>query len=447
MELSNFRNVEAEQNILGSILQSNNSILDIVDVIEAKDFYEPKHMIIYNTILELYKQNKGIDVITVFNILGAQAKDVGGLTYLSELYGTGIPRHIKEHAGIVKEKSKLRSLNIILQKTLKSLSNGKLNSRDIISQIQNETLSMSEINKNKAITDAELMNKTYDMIQRNYESGDKILGLETGISLLDKAINGLQKKKLYVIAGRPGMAKSAFALNIAQKVSETKRVLYYSLEMSEEELGLRRLAMTSFIDSAKIERGSMTDEEWLKITKTTNNISKCNCITDCTPGVHILTMKAQCKKMQLQGGIDALVIDYLGLMSKKNMGDSLREQLSNICEQLKNLAKDFNIPVILLSQLSRAPEGRPDHRPMLSDLKETGGVEENADVVILLYRDEYYNKDTEEKNVIEANIAKQRGGRTGTIKLAWMPQYQKIANLDCVYEGTYRKDTFKTNKE
>ena len=335
----------------------------------------------------------------------------------------------------------------MLEKSLKGIKDGKASAADIVNWIQNQSMVINESAKSSAITDKELMQKTLDMIQINHENGGGILGFETGVRVLDRAINGLQKKKLYVIAGRPGMAKSAVALNLAQKLSENKNVLYYSLEMAEEELGLRRLAMKSFVDSVKIERGNMSEDEWLKIGEFSARISEGKCITDCTPETHLNTMRAQCKKMQLQGGLDALIIDYLALMSKKNMGDNIREQLNNICVGLKNMAKDFNIPVILLSQLSRAPDARVDHRPMLSDLKETGGVEENADVVMLLYRDDYYDKETEEKNIIEVNIAKQRNGRTGVIKLAWLPQYLKIADLDYVHVGTYNPNIFKGDKK
>jgi len=430
MNVSNFKNIEAEQNVLGSILVNNDTILQVVDMLEPKDFYDTKHMLIYNTMLKLYKDNKGIDITTVYTSLGTQLQDIGGITYLSQLVSTGVAIHIKEHVQIIKEKSKLREINKLLMTTLKEVQDGNTTSSKVITTLQN--ISTEDI-QNKIITDEELMLRTCDVIEGNAKNGVKILGLEIGIKTLDKALNGLQKKKLYIVAGRPGMAKSAFALNVAQKLSTDHRIMYYSLEMGEEELGLRRIAMTSFIDSGKIERGNMTVEEWTKFSKATNFISKGKCLTDCSTNISILNIKAQCKKMQLQGNLDCLIIDYLGLISTKNMGDSLREQISNICVGLKSIAKDFNIPVVVLSQLSRACEARPDHRPLLSDLKETSGIEENADIVMLLYRDEYYDKETEEKNVIEINIAKQRGGRTGTIKLAWVPQYQLIGDLD--YKG------------
>lgn len=428
MDIKRFKNIAAEQNILGSILNTNNVLIDVVDKLESNDFYSSKHMIIYNAMYELYKENKQIDITTLYNKLGSQITEVGGLTYLSELIAAAMPRHIKEHTEIVKEKSKMRNLKNSLEKTLDELYNSGKTSSDLVNTIQNLTLNLSHNLQKDTLKDSELMEKTLNIIQANYEAGGDILGLKTGINTLDRAINGLQKKKLYIIAGRPGMAKSAFALNIAQKISETKNVLYYSLEMAEEELGLRRLAMASFIDSAKIERGKLEDTEWSKIANTANFISSCKCNTNCTPAVHINTVRADCKRMQIQQGIDALIIDYIGIMSMKNMGDSIREQITNLCIQLKNIAKEFDIPVIALSQLSRGVEARADKRPMLSDLKESGGVEENADVVMLLYRDEYYNKETEFKNLLEVDIAKQRGGRTGRINLAWLPQYQKVAD-------------------
>ncbi|MFL0198863.1 DnaB-like helicase C-terminal domain-containing protein, partial [Clostridium sp. WILCCON 0269] len=262
----------------------------------------------------------------------------------------------------------------------------------------------------------------------------------------DEALNGIQQKKLYVIAGRPGMAKSAFSLNIAQNISKHKHVLYYSLEMSAEELGIRRLAMKSYIDidTLKLEKGKMSDSQWSEISNMASTISKGHCYTDCTPGTHANTMRLQCKKLKMQNKLDVLVIDYIGIMSLKDMGDSRQEKISTVCIELKNMAKEFDIPVIALAQINRGTEIRNDKRPMLSDLKESGGIEENADVVMLLYRDGYYHKDSKEKNVIEVNIAKQRGGRTGTIKLVWQPKYQLITDKTLYDEdGIYNTDIFK----
>ena len=204
--------------------------------------------------------------------------------------------------------------------------------------------------------------------------------------------------------------------------------------MSGDELGIRRLAMKSYVDTLKLEKGKMSDDEWSRIANISSLISKGNCYTDCTPRRDINTIKLQCKKLKMQDKLDFLIIDYIGIMSLKNMGDSRQEQISNVCIELKNMAKEFDIPVIALAQINRGAEARNDKRPMLSDLKESGGIEENADVVMLLYRDEYYHKNTKEKNVIEVNIAKQRGGRTGTIKLVWQPKYQLITDISYIQD-------------
>jgi len=429
METSRMFNIEAENNILGAILNKNDTICDVIDIIEPNDFYKTANKIIYTHMKKLYAARTSIDLMTLVNSLQGVLSDIGGITYISELLGAySFNSKVKDHAIIVKEKSNIRKLNNIMERTLEELQNGTQKSNEIINSLESESLKMLDKYQNDLLTDSQVMSMTLEQIQTNYENGGGITGIETGLKTLDFAINGLQKQKLYVVAGRPGMCKSALALNICQNVSKDKNVLYYSLEMPAEELGLRRLAMTSFIDSTKIERGKMNDDEWGLIGVKASNIASQKCITNCKPNIHINAIKAQCKKTQLQGNLDLLVIDYIGLMNKKGMGDNSHEQVTNLCIELKNLSKEFNIPVIILSQLNRGCEARPDKRPLLSDLKDSGGVEENADAVILLYRDEYYNKDTDFKNMIECNIAKQRGGRCGVVKLGWKPEYQKITD-------------------
>jgi len=429
MNTSRLSNIEAESIILGAIINRNDTITEVVDIVEATDFYHNANQIIYSNMKKLYSEGTSIDITTLVNSLQSTLTEIGGITYLSKLITSySFNPKTKDYALIVKEKSNMRKLNSILLRSLEELKSGSLKSNEIITSLETESLKIIDKFQEDMLTDVQVMEMTLGQIQSNYENGGGIIGLNTGIKALDNAINGLQKQKLYVVAGRPGMCKSAYALNICQNVSKEKNVLYYSLEMPAEELGLRRLAMTTFIDSAKIERGKLNDNEWENIGMKAAKISSQKCITNCKPNIHINTIKAQCKKAQLQNRLDLLVIDYIGLMSKKGMGDSTHEQIGNICIEFKNIAKEFNIPVIILSQLSRGCEARPDKRPMLSDLKDSGGVEENADVVMLLYRDEYYNKDTEFKNLIECNIAKQRGGRTGTVSLGWKPEYQKITD-------------------
>lgn len=423
-----FYNIEAEQQVLGAILKNNDVICDVVDIIKAEDFHDTKNQLIYTSILELYKANKSIDITILSEKLMTRLNEVGGITYLSELYGSSFPYNIKNYIEIIKEKSNMRKIKVMLQTQLNELENGKYKSFEIMNKVQSFNINTEQ--DKQLINDCALMDLTIKTVEDNYKSGGRLLGIPIGIRSIDKAINGLQKEKLYIIAGRPGMAKSAFALNICQNTSKDHVVAYYSLEMSEEELGIRRLAMTSFIDSTKIERGNLDDKEWDVLIKNAGQISNDGkCFTNCRPGIDLNSIRAQCKKIQLQHELDLLIVDYIGLIDRKGMGDNLREEIGNICVGLKNISKEFKIPVIALSQINRGPESRTDKRPKLSDLKESGGVEENADVVMLLYRDEYYNKGTEDPGVLEVDIAKQRGGRTGVLKLSWRPEYQKVTDI------------------
>lgn len=445
MDTGRTANIKAETNILGSILVKNNRILDTIDILEPQDFYNSKNRAIYAAMMILYKHNTKIDMTTLAETLKGK-KDVT-ISYISELVADAPIGGIKDYCRIVKEKSKMRLLEKIVQNTLAEIKDGSKKSSTILEKLETQLTTTTE-GKSQLLTDAQLMDDTLDTIQQNYERGGAILGIQTGIKTLDNAINGLQKKRFYVIAGRPGMAKSSFALNIAQNVAKNKNVLFYSLEMGKEELGIRRLAMKSLIDTVRLEKGKMTEDEWKRVSDISSTISQGHCYTDCTPNRHINTIRLQCKKLKMQNRLDLLIIDYLGIMSLRGMGDSRQEQISNACAELKNMSKEFEIPVIALAQINRGAEARNDKRPMLSDLKESGGIEENADVVMLLYRDEYYHKNTKEKNVIEVNIAKQRGGRTGTIKLTWQPKYQLITDRAMYQEdGTYDPKIFENKKE
>ncbi len=420
-------NLQAEQDILASILVDNNIIAEVISILEPSDFFAEKNRLLYQAMSSLYTQDKPIDITTLTERFGGNLDKIGGFTHIANLLSSGLPNFNIEHVKIIKEKSNKRKLQKSLAETLENMD--KQDFKTLINSVQESAFLIDNPENAHYINDEELMTRTVQMIENNYKKGGGILGIQTKIGSLDKAINGLQKKKLYVIAARPGMGKSALALNINQRVSKEYNSLYYSLEMAEEELGLRRLAMTTLIDSERLERGNMKDSEWTSLIQKAGWIGNYKSVTNCRPGIHVNEITAQAKKLKLQNKLDCIIIDHLGLMDTKGMGDGIREQTTNICIRLKNIAKDLDIPVIVLSQLSRNCEMRANKRPMLADLKESGGVEENADVVMLLYRDEYYNKDTDQKNTIECNIAKQRGGRTGTIKLAWKPEYQLIADF------------------
>lgn len=425
--MEQFYNIKAETDILGGILTNNDNLIEVIDLIKAEDFYKGTHKALYRAMVALYSQEKPIDITNLLNLFKNDLSEVGGFSEITGLLNNASPHFSKSHAKIIKENSDLRKLQETLYKTLKDLKGKSF--KDAMQDAQNKIIALNSTNEALMVNDEALMVITLKTIEENFSRGGGILGLKGNIDTLDKAINGFQKKKLYVAAGRPGMGKSAFALNLVENISRNHNVLYYSLEMPEEELGLRRLAMNALIDTAKIERGNMTDLEWERIIRKSNDISRHKCLTCCKPKIHLTEIRGQLKKMQLTAGIDLLVIDHTGYMDLSGMGDTLREQTSNLYAELKNLSKDFDIPVLALSQLSRAVEQRADKRPMLSDLKESSGIEENADVVMLLYRDEYYNPNTQDARVIEVNIAKQRGGRTGVIKLGWQGDMQLITDI------------------
>lgn len=426
-DISSFYNIPAEQELLGSILMDNNNILEID--LEASDFFKTGHQKLFAACKVLYGQDKKIDVTSLAELFKGDLNDVGGVGYIADLLNCSI-RFDKSKVNIIREKGRIRKLHKLLTEQAQLLAGNKINFDDSFNFLQNNVIRICEDSKDELLTDSDLMMKTLNLIEKNALNPEKkIIGLETGISDLDVALNGLQNEKLYIIAGRPSMGKSALSTTMVQHISKDHHVLHYSIEMGAEELGIRRLAEQGFIDTSKLERGLLSEKEWKDVLRTSSLIGKQKTFTNTTSGIHINDIKRQAAKLHMQGKLSLILIDHLGIMSLKGMGDSIREQISNICIELKAMAKKFNIPIVLLAQLSRSPETRGDKRPILADLKETSGIEENADVVMLLYREEYYNKETSDRGIIEINIAKQRSGRTGTIKLAWAPEFQIVASI------------------
>ncbi|WDU82812.1 replicative DNA helicase [Caloramator sp. Dgby_cultured_2] len=374
---------------------------------------------------ELFKKDIVIDTTTLVEYFKGDLSSIGGISYLSELLAAGTIFD-KSKVEIIKEKAKYRKLHKIILKAHDDIEKNK-DFEEVFDEMQKALLDISNGEDEQLETDEDLFSKTFNYIDE--QKGRDILGLKSDITDLDKALNGFQKGRLYIIAGRPGMGKSAVALNIVQNISKTKYVLYYSLEMTKEELGIRRLAMYSKLDSQKLERGQLNDKEWVKLADSCNILSRQKCITYAKAGIHINDIVKQAKKLKMQGKLDLLVVDHIGRLNLRGLGDSLREKITNVCIILKNLAMELDIPVIALSQLNRNPDARQDKRPSLSDLKESSGIEENADVILLLYRDEYYNYDSKDKKTIEVNIAKNRNGKTGRIKLIWFPEYQFVSSI------------------
>jgi len=430
-------NYEVEATILGSILTDPKSLNDVLEIIDINDFYRESHKIIYSVFLDLFSHNIKIDFITVAEALSKidSLENCGGITYLAQMAESILSTDdIRAYAEIIKEKSNKRKIIKIANELLEKGYNVKLNSKEIISNVE-ESLCNLVLNTEDRMCDIDLvMDATLKLLEDNYKNGGGITGISSGFEEIDRVTSGLQKQDLIIIAARPSMGKTTLAVNIANYVAKTKQVAIFSLEMSKEQLVQKELSATALVEYDKIRSGKLDNKEWEKVADASGRIASLKLKIDDTAAQSVNVVKAKCKKLKAQGGLDLIVIDYLQLM--QGNGEKNREQeISTISRGLKAIAKELDITVIALSQLSRAPEQRSDHRPMLSDLRESGSIEQDADVVIFLYRDEYYNNETEDKNIAECIIGKQRNGRVGTIKLAWLGQYQMFANLDVIYSG------------
>ncbi|URZ15784.1 replicative DNA helicase [Clostridium felsineum] len=422
-------NIEAEMNVLGAILKDNDVLTDI-NFLKESDFYSTANKMLFKTILDMESKDIPIDTTTLINGLGeAKIKSIGGITYIFKLVDS-VPSiaNVKSYADIVKNISDKRKILYACYNTISKIEES--NPLELISEMENQFLSIGSKNKNDIFNDTELMNKAISNIQENYNNGGQVPGTRTGYKKLDYAIGGLNKGDLIVIAGRPSMGKTMFALNLMEGISKTAKVALFEFEMSEEKLGIRRLAMSSCINAKRLSIGKIEDKEWGILTQKAGQMaSRDNVFTDTSTDLTINEIKSKSKKLKLKHGLDVIIIDHLQLIEAVNPKEPRIQQVTEMTRQAKKMAKELGCAVILLSQLSRAPEQRNDHRPQLSDLRESGAIEQDADVVMFMYRDEYYNKDSNEKGILECIIAKQRDGATGTIKFAVKPEYQLVADI------------------
>jgi replicative DNA helicase len=424
------QNIEAEVEILGNILRDNNNIIEAIDIINDTDFYSDRHRHIYKAMLELYKSNAVIDTITLSVKLKPILDTIGGITYIAELFGSAMGRNIKNHCEIVKELSNKRQIIKSCNKALEAAYNYENDAKGIISEFENSLLDIDN-KKNNLINSTELMGKTLEYIEKNYQNGGGYIGMECGIKTIDNATDGFIKKDLVILAGRPSMGKTLLGLQIANGLAKKNKVALFELEMSEESLGVRQLSNKSKINGVKLRRGDLVDKEWELVANSANVISQSNLWVDTSSNQSIYDIKAKCKKMKLRYGLDCIIVDHIGLLSSnKKMNEENRNLLiGEITRQAKIMAKDLDVNVILLSQLSRAVEQRTNKRPIMSDLRESGNIEQDADLVLFVYRDEYYNTDTEFKNTMELIIGKQRNGKTGVLKLYCNLGIQTIGDL------------------
>ena len=430
------QNIEAEQSVIGAMLLDKDAIPVVTEFLKGKHFYRQDHKEIFEGIMELFDEAKPIDIITVSERLAKKGTldSVGGMEYISYLSNV-VPssENAKHYAKIVEEKSIRREL---IKVSSSILNLGYESSDEIGPLLERAEKGIFGVSQSMAtmglIPIKDVLVETFDKLEDLYNNRGDISGIPTGFIDLDYKLSGLQNSDLILIAARPAMGKTSFALNIAQNIAIKKNVpvAIFSLEMSKEQLVNRMLCCEAMVDAQKMKTGKLEDGDWEKIASVLGTLSDAPIYIDDTPGTSILEIGAKCRRLKLEKNLGVVVIDYLQLMQGRGKSENRQQEISEISRSLKVLAKELNVPVITLSQLSRAAEQRQDHRPMLSDLRESGAIEQDADIVMFLYREDYYNEATERKNISEVIIAKHRNGSTGTIELAWLSQYTKFGNLN-----------------
>lgn len=427
---------EAERSVIGSMIMDREAILVASEIITGEDFYQRQYGVIFEAMVELFNRNEPVDLVTLQNHLRAKEvpEEISSMEFMRDILDSDFrSTNIKKYANIVAEKSTLRRL-IRANDEISNLCYGGVESLDeVLEQTEKKIFDLVQRrNSGEFVPIKQVVLNTIQKIETASRTKGNVTGVATGFKDLDYQTSGFQPSDLILIAARPSMGKTAFVLNIAQYMAfrHDVTVAIFSLEMSKEQLVNRMLAMESNVDSQKLRTGSLTDMDWDAIVEGIGVIGNSKMIIDDTPGISITELRSKCRKMKLEYGLSMVIIDYLQLMSGSGKsGDNRQQEISEISRSLKALAREMNAPVIALSQLSRACETRQDHRPMLSDLRESGAIEQDADVVMFLYRDDYYNKDTETPNIAEVIIAKQRNGPIGTVNLLWQPEYTKFVNL------------------
>ena len=422
--------IEAEQSVLGSILLDKDLIIVVIDIVNKDDFYSEQNAEIYDVMLSLFKNNEPIDLITIVNELRRRnlLEKVGGIPYITSLSSApDFTEHVTKYGSIVKEKSILRKLIKASTELMQKSYEQNLEIHEILDFAEKSIFDIAQEKDHQGLVKIEsVLADTFEILQDLYQRKDKLTGLTTGFIDLDRKINGLQKTDLILIAARPAMGKTAFSLNVAQNaaIKGNASVAIFNLEMSKEQLIQRMVSATSHVELNKLKNGNIDDEEWPKITTGMSILQNTNIYIDDSPGITAVELRSKCRRLKVEKGLDLVLIDYLQLMEGDGRTESRQQEISKISRSLKVLAKELKCPVIALSQLSRAVEQRSDHRPMLSDLRESGAIEQDADLVMFLYRDDYYNPDSEQKNITEVIIAKHRHGEVGMIPLTWFGQYQ-----------------------
>lgn len=427
---------EAEQSVIGSMLMDKDAITVAMEILSGEDFYQTAYGVVFDSIVELYNESKPVDLVTLQERLKEKdvPPEISSMEFARDLL-TAVPTsaNVKYYADIVAEKAVLRKLIRVTDEIQEKCYLGKEPLEAVLDTTEKSVFEVvQKRNTGDYVPIKQVVLNALDKIEKASKSKGTVTGIPTGFIDLDYKMSGLQPSDLILVAARPSMGKTAFVLNIAQHVAfkVDKATAIFSLEMSKEQLVNRLFSLESQVDSQALRTGNLKDEEWEKLIEGAGTIGKSKLIIDDTPGISISELRSKCRKYKLEHDLQLVIIDYLQLMTGRAGGrsESRQQEISDISRSLKGLAREISVPVIALSQLSRAVEQRPEHRPMLSDLRESGAIEQDADVVMFIYRDDYYNKDTEHPNMAEIIIAKQRNGPIGTVNLTWLPNYTKFAN-------------------
>ncbi|MCP4494065.1 MAG: replicative DNA helicase [Gammaproteobacteria bacterium] len=430
--------LEAEQSVIGGLMLDNQAWDTIADIINEQDFYRHDHALIFRAINALADESQPYDVVTVSEWLGARNEldSIGGLAYLSILANdTPTAANIKAYANIVREYSVLRSLIQIGNEISASAFNAEGRpSKELLDEAERKVFMIAEQgagNREGFAAINHLLTKAVQRVEEMYQSGEALTGISSGFSNFDDKTSGLQKSDLIIVAGRPSMGKTSFAMNLAENAAmgTENAVAVFSMEMPGEQLALRMMSSLGRIDSHNLRTGKLHDQDWPRLISSVNMLSKAKLFIDDTPALSPTEVRARTRRLKREHGLDLVIIDYLQLMQVSGSSENRATEISEISRSLKALAKELNVPIIALSQLNRSVEQRPDKRPVMSDLRESGGIEQDADVILFIYRDEVYNEDSPDKGTAEILIRKQRNGPIGMVRLAFLGQYTRFENL------------------
>ena len=429
--------LEAEQSVIGSMIMDKNAILAAAELLTKEDFYYSQYGTLFEAITGLYNAGQAVDMVTLHNRLLEMSvpPEISSMEYIGDLLA-GLPTsaHVRDYAKIVRQKSILRRLIRTNDAITERCYQDSDSVEDILEDTEKSIFSLLQSRDNGDVVPIrQIVVNALERIEKASQTTGSITGVATGFTDLDYKLSGLQPSDLILVAARPSMGKTAFVLNIAQHVAfhDKKPVALFSLEMSKEQLVNRLFAMEARIDAQNIRNGNLSDSDWEKLIEGAGVVGNSGLIIDDTPGISISELRSKCRKFKLEHDISLIIVDYLQLMSgSSRRSDSRQQEISEISRALKQIARELKVPVVALSQLSRAVEQRENKKPILSDLRESGAIEQDADVVMFLYRDEYYNEDTTKKGIAEVIIAKQRNGPIGTVELAWLAKYTRFANLE-----------------